>query len=123
MIQVMNKIKKFFLEEKCILSIFIFEIICIIISFYPYYKWEKQIRSTNLKLILNTEFSPYATFFLVLTYYILNFMLFKSFLKIPKNHNKFLEQQINFYFKELTELRKDYDKLKIENEELKNKEK
>ncbi|MGL4864402.1 MULTISPECIES: hypothetical protein [Bacteria] len=118
-----NRIKNLFLEEKYILTLFIFEIICILISFYPFYKWEKYIRTTNLNLIINTELSPYATFSLVIAYYILNFMLFRSLLKIPKNHNKFLEKEINEYFKELTELRKDYDKLKIENEELKNKEK
>lgn len=123
MILVKNRIKNLFLEEKYILTLFIFEIICILISFYPFYKWEKYIRTTNLNLIINTELSPYATFSLVIAYYILNFMLFRSLLKIPKNHNKFLEKEINEYFKELTELRKDYDKLKIENEELKNKEK
>lgn len=119
----MTKIKSLFSEEKSILTLFIFQVIFIVISFYPFYKWEKQIRTTDLNLIISTEFSPYATFFLVILYYILNFMLFKSLLKVPKNHNKFLEKQLSEYFKELTELRNDYEKLKIENEELKNKEK
>ncbi|MGL5901800.1 MAG: hypothetical protein ACRCZO_03880 [Cetobacterium sp.] len=75
---------KFFDEFKVGVLIIIFQIIMLTFCFYPFYKWNLEIRGTPIEYIFEPGYSGHATYILAVIYSLLNIILL-NILNVKKN--------------------------------------
>lgn len=108
----MNKISKWFEGYRGVIWILVTQIIMLAFTFYPFLRWDWQLRGTLLEDIFKPGYAAQATFGLMLLYYIINIVLAIYWFRSAEQAQDLLHLQITEMYEELQALRKENDELR-----------